>query len=93
MLNIPEDIRTRFDALLTKRAVPSRDHNHYKKWLRYYLDFCKKYHFHESKRESIPHYIREIQNLLAHKRVETTMIYTHHVATKNILAVRSPLDE
>jgi len=35
--------------------------------------------------------IRTIQELLGHKQLQTTMIYTH-VATKNILGVRSPLD-
>lgn len=35
--------------------------------------------------------IRTIQELLGHKFLQTTMIYTH-VATKNILGVKSPLD-
>ncbi|MCF6147454.1 MAG: integron integrase [Candidatus Kuenenia sp.] len=35
--------------------------------------------------------IRAIQELLGHRNLQTTMIYTH-VATKNILGVRSPLD-
>jgi integron integrase len=36
--------------------------------------------------------IRTIQQLLGHQSLQTTMIYTH-VATKNILGVRSPLDK
>ena len=35
--------------------------------------------------------IRTIQELLGHRNLQTTMIYTH-VATKNILGVKSPLD-
>jgi len=35
--------------------------------------------------------IRTIQDLLGHSSVQTTMIYTH-VASKNILGVKSPLD-
>jgi hypothetical protein len=38
------------------------------------------------------HDIRTIQKLLGHRNFQTTMIYTH-VATKNILGVRSPLDK
>jgi integron integrase len=36
--------------------------------------------------------IRTIQELLGHQNLQTTMIYTH-VATKNVLGVRSPLDK
>lgn len=36
--------------------------------------------------------IRTIQELLGHRNLQTIMIYTH-VATKNILGVRSPLDK
>ena len=36
--------------------------------------------------------IRTIQELLGHANLQTTMIYTH-VAAKNILGVRSPLDK
>lgn len=35
---------------------------------------------------------RTVQELLGHKNVQTTMIYTH-VAVKNRLGVRSPLDK
>ena len=35
---------------------------------------------------------RTIQELLGHRNLQTTMIYTH-VATKNVLGVRSPLDK
>ncbi|GEM_PF-6631505 len=35
--------------------------------------------------------IRTVQELLKHTNLQTTMIYTH-VATKNLLGVRSPLD-
>ena len=36
--------------------------------------------------------IRTVQELLGHSSVQTTMIYTH-VAKKNQLGVKSPMDE
>ena len=36
--------------------------------------------------------IRTVQELLGHQNLQTTMIYTH-IASKNILGVRSPLDK
>ena len=36
--------------------------------------------------------IRTIQELLGHCNLQTTMIYTH-VAKRNVLGVRSPLDK
>jgi hypothetical protein len=43
MLNIPPHLLGRFVALLEKRGIPSVQHQYYRKWLRYYLDFCGKY--------------------------------------------------
>jgi site-specific recombinase XerD len=37
------------------------------------------------------HNIRTVQELLGHKQVETTMIYTH-VMHHNLAEVRSPVD-
>ena len=43
MLNVPPAILRGFGAILEQRAVPSAQHNFYRKWLRYFLDFCDKY--------------------------------------------------
>ncbi len=40
MIQIPEKILTPFETFLVKRAIPKNYHLMYKKWLRYYLDFC-----------------------------------------------------
>jgi len=41
--------------------------------------------------KGLPEAIRTVQELLGHSSVETTMIYTH-VAKKNVLGIRSPMD-
>ncbi len=60
MLDISPDIRTRFNALLVKRAIPEKYHYEYRKWLRYYPDFCRKYHFQESQQESLTNFIKKL---------------------------------
>src|SRR3990172_4663075 len=61
MLNIPPDIQARFVALLEKRAVPSIQHNFYKKWLRYYLDFCAKYNHSDTSSKSLPLFLGKLR--------------------------------
>ena len=43
MLPVPDDILTRFNAILEKHAVAPVQRTSYKKWLRYFLDYCSKY--------------------------------------------------
>ena len=51
MLAIPENILTRFNEVLRRRAVNESLHVHYRKWLRYFLDFYRKYPPPETKSE------------------------------------------
>ena len=53
MLPIPEYISVRFNNVLRQRAIPASFHVHYRKWLRYFLDFCEKYPPPEGKSERI----------------------------------------
>ncbi|SMC89899.1 integron integrase [Desulfocicer vacuolatum DSM 3385] len=43
MIKIPEPLRKKYDHLLVKSSVPPKEYVAYKKWLLFYLDFCKKY--------------------------------------------------
>jgi len=42
MIRLPEALGANFQMLLEKSAIPPRERPHYLKWLRYYLNFCKK---------------------------------------------------
>ncbi|MDO8446713.1 MAG: integron integrase [Deltaproteobacteria bacterium] len=57
MLNIPAALFTKYSLLLNKKSVPISVHNNYKKWLRYYLDFCHKYCHRYADRESLKHFM------------------------------------
>ena len=61
MLALPQKTRTHFQLLLQHRRIPLRTQGAYLKWLRYYLDFCHKYHFPPERRESLPQYIQKLQ--------------------------------
>ena len=61
MLKIPSQILSLYDVLLAKTAVPVRSHFLYKKWLRYYLDFCHKYHFEPSTRQNISLFLNNLE--------------------------------
>ena len=43
MLTIPQDLLGRFVTALEQRGVPLAQHSYYKKWLRYYVNFCDKF--------------------------------------------------
>jgi integron integrase len=43
MVRIPEGLRVKYDVWLEGQAVPAEERAAYRKWLRFYLDFCRKY--------------------------------------------------
>jgi integron integrase len=60
MISIPSEISVRFNSALVKNKVPQDYQNHYRKWLRYYLDFCQKYNFQSIKPESLQSFLRKL---------------------------------
>ncbi len=61
MDSIPIQLQTDFEVFLRNRSVQTSLHPLYKKWLRFYLDFCQKYHFSETERNSLDHFLRKLQ--------------------------------
>jgi len=61
MIKIPFDILSCFSSLLIKNAIEQRYHYHYKKWLRYYFDFCHKYKYPKESYNSLPYFINKLQ--------------------------------
>ena len=45
MKQIPPKIGALYEDHLNNKAIPKRDQSNYRKWLRYYLDFCFKYKY------------------------------------------------
>jgi integron integrase len=62
MKSIPAGSKILYDAALIKKGVPLHTHFYYRKWLRYYLDFCLKHHHEKSKKESLPHFLKKLKD-------------------------------
>jgi hypothetical protein len=62
MKPIPSEIKIFYDAVLIKKGVPLSAHFHYRKWLRYYLDFCLKYHHKPSNKESFAPFVQKLKD-------------------------------
>ena len=53
MLLVPNSVFNNYLAHLKKRGLPVEIFAEYKKWLRYYLDFCDKYPVPDNKSERV----------------------------------------
>ena len=87
MLKIPSQIMSLYDELLAETGIPVRSHFLYKKWLRYYLDFCHKYHFEPSTRENISLFLNKLeeknQNELQRKQAAHAISIFHEIRLPN----------
>jgi hypothetical protein len=54
MFAIPPELVRRYEARLAQQNILAGQRPHYHKWLRYYLDFCGKYSFPPTDRQSLP---------------------------------------
>lgn len=49
MKQTPLNVKILYDQHLIQKEIPKNVHFYYRKWLRYYLDFCDKYNFNQLK--------------------------------------------
>lgn len=62
MLQVPEKLLEKYRLLLRQNAVPANSQNSYIKWLRFYLDFCRKYRHAYADRGSLTLFIKKLQD-------------------------------
>nr|WP_170180156.1 site-specific integrase [Desulfoglaeba alkanexedens] len=62
MLAIPSALQLKFEGHLRNMAIPDNLHGMYQKWLRYYLDFCHKYHFQPNHLQSLHPFIAKLRD-------------------------------
>ncbi len=62
MISIPAALLTRFEECLFAHNIADTYHIHYKKWLRFYLDFCEKYLVEPTRRESLDAFMQKLKD-------------------------------
>lgn len=62
MLSMPNDIAGQYNNILQQRAIPEVFRAHYRKWLRYFLDFCLKYPPPEERSEQVRLFIAKLRS-------------------------------
>ncbi|MBU0729748.1 MAG: integron integrase [Proteobacteria bacterium] len=61
MFEIPKEIQVKFDSFLTRHNIQHRFHPEYQKWLRYYLDFCRKYKHDSTDKLNFSFFVKKLQ--------------------------------
>ncbi len=61
MIPVPPDVQKRFWEYVCQTTPSNANHGASLKWLRYYWDFCQKYHFPHEQQESVPHFLRKLE--------------------------------
>lgn len=74
MLQIPARITTKFTTYITEQNIPAEKKGYYVKWVKYYLDFCYKYHFKQGTDGSLSAFLKKLdqkkQSLYLQKQAE-----------------------
>jgi len=58
---LPELVHA-YDEILAQRKIAGGERNDYKKWLRYYLDYCHKYHHSPADKQSFSHFHKKLSS-------------------------------
>ena len=61
MYHVSNEVISRYESILKNREVPIDHFMDYKKWLRYFHDFCDKHPVHESKSEQVRLFIEKLR--------------------------------
>ena len=59
---IPQALMRLFDECLNAKGIAPEFHGFYRKWLRFYLDFCEKYNTDPQKPDSLPDFINKLRD-------------------------------
>lgn len=61
MLQVPGELQQQFDERIIQKFIPNQNRPYFRKWLKYYLDFCYKYRLPADDQQSLPIFIKKLQ--------------------------------
>jgi integron integrase len=61
MEQISQELLKQFDSQLKQNSILPQEYSYYKKWLRYYIDFCVKYNHPPKNSHSLPLFINKLR--------------------------------
>ena len=76
MQEIPIEIIVLYDAQLVQKEISKKFCFYYKKWLKYYLDFCQKHNFKQSEKESLSYFIKKLKEKTQTDQQQKQAFYT-----------------
>ena len=62
MIQLPENLLSAYNHFMSKKNLPADLQPYFRKWLRYYVDFCKKYHHAYADHESQSEFLTKLKN-------------------------------
>ncbi len=62
MIATPPELQSKYQEQLRSKTIPDNLHGAYQKWLRFYLDFCQKYHYPPKHEKSLPPFIEKLRD-------------------------------
>jgi len=88
MIDIPPKIASTYNGFLVKKGIPQKLHTFYRKWLRYYLDFCQKYTSGRTGENSLSAFISKLRDKKQSEFMQKQA--RHAVVVFHEMGVRSP---
>jgi hypothetical protein len=91
MLKIPEALQKKYERLLIQNEISADHHSDYKKWLRFYLDFCKKYQHPYANSKSLSLFLAKLEEKKQDKGQQThakqaVLLYYSGIGHKTVTA-------
>ena len=93
MLKLPATLNQQFDILLLNKSFSDKDKSFYKKWLRFYWDFCHKYQHDAFHSGSLPLFLHKLQDKNQSEQQQNqakhsvSLFFKMHIASKQQMTI------